>query len=256
MINYAILPAHDLQNIAAGTLIKDPLLKNEIKGVTFDHFTLKGKGRFVEESGGDHYVVLLFLKTDPAILIVNEKNYPVSSESIVRIPYGAGYEIRAGDMQELHFLRIRKHLNKKDIRVITEKPGDHNFLYSKPFSACPVYTEDIKSEKTVNRMMLPEGLVPRFCMGSVETTGPDEVGEHDHPMLDQVFLGQQGCRCTVHADGKKRILTEDMLLHVPLGSKHSVTVEKGDKLSYIWMDFFLSLEGQKYMEEQHHLEDE
>jgi quercetin dioxygenase-like cupin family protein len=91
-------------------------------------------------------------------------------------------------------------------------------------------------------------------MGSVETKGPDSVGEHSHPMLDQLFLGLEGCKCTCYADGEEVGLTENMLLHIPLGSRHSVSVEDGDTLSYIWLDFFLTLNGEKYMNEQHHIE--
>jgi len=61
----------------------------------------------------------------------------------------------------------------------------------------------------------------------------------------------QGC-----AGDEEALLTENLLLHIPLGSRHGVTVSEGKKLTYIWMDFFLSLEGQKYMEEQHHMEND
>jgi hypothetical protein len=59
-----------------------------------------------------------------------------------------------------------------------------------------------------------------------------------------------------HAEGEQILLTENMLLHIPLGSKHSVSVESGDTLAYIWFDFFLSHEGEKYMSEQHQMDDE
>jgi hypothetical protein len=105
-------------------------------------------------------------------------------------------------------------------------------------------------------MILPEGFVPRFCMGSVETTGPDLVAEHEHPMLDQLFLGLADCKCTCLADGDQTILSENMMLHIPLGSKHSVSVEEKDTLAYIWFDFFFTLQGQDYMREQHKMEDD
>jgi hypothetical protein len=75
-------------------------------------------------------------------------------------------------------------------------------------------------------------------------------------MLDQIFLGLEGCRCYCYADGEEEILTENMILHIPLCSKHYVKVKEGDKLAYIWMDFFLTIEGEKYMGEQHHVEEE
>jgi quercetin dioxygenase-like cupin family protein len=92
-------------------------------------------------------------------------------------------------------------------------------------------------------------------MGSVETSGPDIVAEHDHPMLDQLFLGLKGCRCHCYAGAEHALLEENMLLHIPLGSKHHVEVGEGDRLAYIWLDYFLTMEGQKYMNEQHQMKD-
>jgi quercetin dioxygenase-like cupin family protein len=142
------------------------------------------------------------------------------------------------------------------VQVIKNKIDNFDTLYIKALADCPTYKEDIKSDKTLNRMILPEGLVPRFAMGSVETEGPDEVGEHDHPMLDQIFFGLKGCKCSCFANGEETVLTENMMLHIPLASKHYVSVAEGDKLAYIWMDFFLTLEGEKYMGEQHQVEEE
>jgi hypothetical protein len=74
-------------------------------------------------------------------------------------------------------------------------------------------------------------------------------------MLDQLFLGLDSCECHVYADGSEAVLKQNMLLHIPLASNHSSSVDGGKKLNYLWMDFFLSLEGQKYMNEQHHMVD-
>ncbi|MFK7813404.1 MAG: hypothetical protein AB8B59_13005, partial [Maribacter sp.] len=37
------------------------------------------------------------------------------------------------------------------------------------------------------------------------------------------------------------------LLHIPLGSSHGVTVEENKKMNYMWMDFFLTREGQEWL---------
>jgi hypothetical protein len=75
-------------------------------------------------------------------------------------------------------------------------------------------------------------------------------------MLDQLFLGLKGCKCSCYADGAETLLTENTLLHIPLGSRHSTSVAEGELLSYIWFDFFLTLEGQRYMSEQHKMDDQ
>lgn len=126
-----------------------------------------------------------------------------------------------------------------------ENPGETDVRHNRPpyfqlYSKCKTYREAIKSEKTVNRTLLPVGAVPRFCMGSVETFGPDEVAPHSHPMLEQLFLGLAGNRCTVTADGEEAALEEGVLLHIPRGSEHGASVQEGCLLRYVWMDYFLS----------------
>ena len=255
MISSVLLPACDLRNSNRKVEISDLFSEREITGVIFQFISVKETGRFTGQADKDHYDVLLTLKTGEAFLKTGETGHILGPRSIVRIPYGDSYTVTNKKKEDFCFLRIRKDLDEKDIAEIRNKPEDHAGLYLRAFEDCPVYTEDIKSEKTVNRMMLAEGMVPRFCMGSVETMGPDEVAEHEHPMLDQVLLGLEDCQCTVHAGDEEALLMENLLLHIPLGSRHGVTVAEGEKLTYIWMDFFLSLEGQKYMEEQHHIKD-
>jgi quercetin dioxygenase-like cupin family protein len=113
-----------------------------------------------------------------------------------------------------------------------------NLPFFLPYSQCNTYREAIKSEKTVNRTMLREETVPRFCMGSVQTEGPDEVGAHAHPMLEQLFFGLESNDCIVTADGEEAKFGEGTLLHIPVGSMHGAHVPDSHRLHYVWMDLF------------------
>lgn len=119
------------------------------------------------------------------------------------------------------------------------------------YSQCDTYREAIKSAKTVSRTIIPPDVVPRFCMGSVEAVGPDEVGAHAHPILEQLFWGLPGSECVVTADDAAAVFEERMLLHVPLGSRHGVRVDAGKRLHYVWMDFFRTAEDLTYIHQQH-----
>ncbi len=244
-----------LEGKQPGTLIKDIVLEHEIQDVFIDYFSIKGERKTEEPAHTGAMDILLTVGGEGTLETGNLK-YKINSNTIIRIPYNKSYTIKVDANRELFFIRLQKLLDEKDIQVIKNKISDYSELYFKPLANCPTYTEDIKSEKTINRMILPEGLVPRLAMGSVETEGPDEVSEHEHPMLDQIFFGLEGCSCKCFADGEEALLTENLMLHIPLASKHYVSVAKGDKLAYIWMDFFLSLEGEKYMGEQHQMEEE
>ncbi|MCF6356703.1 MAG: hypothetical protein L3J54_02755 [Draconibacterium sp.] len=249
-----IIQTNRLESKSAGSLIKNIVLENEVQDVLIEFFSIKGEYKLDVSAKPDILDVLLTVDGE-CLLQTNDSDYKINTSTITRIQYNKSYSIKVDNKKEFNFIRLRKLLDKKDLQVIESRIEDFNSLYIKALADCPTYTEDIKSEKTLNRMILPEGLVPRFAMGSVETQGPDEVGEHEHPMLDQIFFGLKGCRCSCFANGEETVLTENMMLHIPLASKHYVSVADGDKLAYIWMDFFLTLEGEKYMGEQHQVEE-
>jgi quercetin dioxygenase-like cupin family protein len=119
------------------------------------------------------------------------------------------------------------------------------------YSHCDSYTEAIKSPKTISRTIVPTHTIPRFCMGSVETVGPDTVGAHSHPMLEQLLFGLPANACLVTADGTDAEFREGMLLHIPRGSWHGVRVEAGRRLHYVWMDFFKNEADLTYIQDQH-----
>jgi mannose-6-phosphate isomerase-like protein (cupin superfamily) len=235
-----------------GYINRTLVMGNEIEGVHIEYISVKGPQLVSEAPGPDHYHVLLSLSGKAKLDLRGGENQ-VNNNFIIKIPYDTEYNIRVEVDHKFNYLIIRKSLDVKDRQVMLQDRKSHDRLYLKLISDCQTYTEDIKSDQTVNRIILPEGMVPRLCMGSVQTTGPDEVKEHNHPMLDQLFFGLTDCNCTCYAGNEKAVLTENTLLHIPLGSKHSVTVAEGQKLSYVWFDFFITLEGQKYLNEHHHM---
>lgn len=231
------------------------VMKNEIDEVYPEYVAVKGPYRQQSVSDLGYYHVLLSLG-GRGMLTVDGQDFVMQGKYIAKIPFNTAYELGVGQGNEFYCLIIRKQLNDKDSVEIEKEPEKHSELYFKAFSECPTYTEEIKSPKTLNRMILPERIVPRFCIGTVETAGPDEVGAHEHPMLEQLFLGLPGCECTVYADDASILLSENMIVHIPPGSMHSVKVAEGDKLSYVWLDFFKTIEGQDYIGEQHRMGDE
>lgn len=254
-MNTEIISTDRFSENSSKQFIKTMILKNEVQDVLIEYISIKGNYTFELPAKTTILDVLLTINGEGK-LILNDADYEINASSIARIQYNTEYKIEVDEGSEFNFIRLRKLLDKKDVALIKNKIKDFSELYLKSLADCPTYKEDIKSEKTLNRMILPEGLVPRFAMGSVETEGPDEVGEHDHPMLDQIFFGLKDCRCSCFADGKETVLTENMMLHIPLGSKHYVSVAEGNNLAYIWMDFFLTLKGEKYMGEQHQMDEE
>jgi hypothetical protein len=149
----------------------------------------------------------------------------------------------------LQFLEFIIDLSQTDVTEMEENAPKFPIFLS--YSDCKTYKEKIKSEKTVSRTLLSEYTFPRLCIGSVETTGDDHVAAHRHPMLEQLFFGLQDNDCIVKADESEMEFKESVLLHIPLGSNHSVDVQKPKKLHYIWIDLFRERKGMDWITQEH-----
>ena len=172
----------------------------------------------------------------------------VEPESIA-IPFASdNIEIEVSHGDTLHFLQFIKKQSDQDLADMKLFPEENKYdIFFTRFSDCESYTEKIKSPNTVSRTVLPQDIIPRVALGTVETIGPDKVGAHEHAMLDQLFLGLTDNDVIVHADGSLTEFKEYSLLHIPIGSSHGVTVDENKKLYYMWMDFFISKEGQEWL---------
>jgi aromatic ring-cleaving dioxygenase len=229
------------------------VLPGAIKGVTVELVSIIGPGRHIEPSNSAREVVWLIL-AGKGTLLTKDKTYAIEGETIARAPNGWACQIDVPRGEALHALRVRRQLTADDQAELKKYPENNAAPHVKTFSECPAYREAIKSPKTVSRTLLPENYVPRMAMGTVETTGPDKVGAHRHPMLEQLFLGLKDNDITVIADDAKANLTAFSILHIPLGSDHGAEVADGKKLYYVWMDFFAAKEGQEYLKMHQPLE--
>ena len=162
---------------------------------------------------------------------------------------GKPVKIVGSEKAGLTFLVLNLNLTPADLADLSTFDERCRLPYLKKFSEGERYAEKIKSPQTISRTVLPEGIVPRMAIGTVESRGPDAVARHCHPMLEQYFLGLEGNDITVITDGVKTRLGAGELLHIPLGSNHGVEVAEGDRLHYLWIDFFLDRQGQDWLKE-------
>lgn len=223
------------------------VLENEIKGIEVTHITLN-KGALKKESLEEGYkFVYLFIKGQGQV-IVNNEHYDIVPETIFLPNSKREISVEASNEDTLHFLKISSELTELDILSLKEFPkkNTENIYFSK-FIDCEAYTEPIKSPNTISRTILPNKYIPRIAMGTVETIGPDKVGAHEHAMLEQLFLGLTDNQVIVYADDAKIDFPAYSVLHIPLGSSHSVEVKEKKKMYYVWMDFFLDSKGEEWL---------
>lgn len=222
------------------------LLKGEIPGVTVDEVSIVGPGRHEERADPKQAVVWLFVDGQGS-LRTGKESFAIDGETIARAPQGYSWTVEVPAGAVLHGVRVKRVLTASDLAELKKYPQNNAAPLVKKFRDCTPYGEAIKSPKTVSRTLLPENYVPRMAMGTVETSGPDVVGRHKHPMLEQIFLGLRGSDITVLADEDKANLTPFSILHIPLGSNHGAEVAEGKHLHYVWMDFFQATEGQEWL---------
>jgi hypothetical protein len=227
--------------------VQKEVLEGEISGVsTF----------YLEVPEGQSYVykpvkgsVSVFLVTHgTGSISQGSSQFDVSNVNLFVPSVHETASVKAG-RGSLGVLEIRIMLNADEFKSVSQETG--KLPYFVDYTKCAEYKEAIKSPKTTSRTIIPENIIPRFCLGSVETSGPDEVGAHAHPMLEQLFFGLPANDCTVKADEAVTEFSENMLLHIPLGSTHGVKVEDGKHLYYIWMDLFRSQKDMSYIKENH-----
>jgi hypothetical protein len=235
-------------DLPAGELVFcEELLPGEIADSKIKHFAFTGPTNQKLQFSKENVDMLLFIKGNGQLKTDSSTLNLVPESIAIPIAYKS-LKIEVPEGSVLHFIRFTKKLSEQDKKDMETFPAENKYdIYFAKFEDCEPYTEKIKSPNTVSRTVLPADIIPRVALGTVEAPGPDEVGAHEHAMLDQLFLGLTDNDIVVHADGASAHLKEYSLLHIPLGSSHGVTVEENKKMYYMWMDFFLTKEGQEWL---------
>ncbi|PKQ65048.1 hypothetical protein BZG02_04235 [Labilibaculum filiforme] len=232
------------------------VLENEIDGIKVDHIALTGDFVSEESMEKGYKFIYLFIKGNGNV-VANKEDYSIVPETIFLPNSVPVISVSSNKNDTLHFIKISSKLSEQDINDLKEFPKENTQNpYFARFSDCEPYTEPIKSPNTVSRTVLPNKYIPRIAMGTVETIGPDKVDAHEHGMLEQLFLGLTNNEVVVFADEAKVEFPAYSLLHIPLGSSHSVEVKNGKKMYYMWMDFFLDKKGEEWLKTHNTLKEE
>lgn len=239
------------------TVFSEELMPNEVIDTKIQHIAFVGPTVQTIELAPDDFSNMIIAIKGNGVLKSGGKSYELVPESIAIpiTPKSVEIEVKAGEI--LHFVQFTKVITAQDLLDRAEYPQENRYdVYYTKFEDCEAYVEPIKSPNTVSRTVLPGDIIPRIALGTVGAPGPDEVGAHEHPMLDQLFLGLADNDIVVSADGASARLGQFALLHIPLGSMHGVTVGDNKEMYYLWMDFFMSRDGQDWLNTHQAIEGE
>lgn len=223
------------------------ILENEIEGINVEHVTIKNGNELVDCIDEGFKAIYLFVSGAGSV-VAEDISYEIVPETIFLPNAVKQIKIKSNNDAASHYLKVSCQLSAQDQLDLQALPAENtkNVYYAK-FSDCQSYSEEIKSPNTVSRTILSNKYIPRVAMGTVQTKGPDKVAAHKHPMLEQLFLGLSHNNCIVYADDYKVNFPQYSVLHIPLGSTHSVSVEKDEVMYYVWMDFFLDRKGEEWL---------
>ncbi|MBM4153210.1 MAG: hypothetical protein FJ220_06790 [Kiritimatiellaceae bacterium] len=227
--------------------VKNPeqqILPNEIKGAeTFMLSLQRGNGLDTTSLPG-HQIILLIISGE-AVANSQNQSFTLTRRSLFAAKPGEFAALTA--TTDCKILKIQMELYPE------EKVNIQHALYPmvRHYAACEKYRDYFKSEKTVSRTLVHPFTLPRFCMGSVETTGIDRIEPHAHAMLDQLFYSFEDNSCDLLIDDASYRFEGNRLLHIPLGSAHGVQANPGDVVNYIWIDFFESSAAMQYLVDVH-----
>lgn len=229
-------------------LRKEILGKINIDGSSFSSISIPPHGQLALYGREDEIRLLIFYADECEVEYLGEKTSIDEVAVFVQHPkepvvlYAGNETIRILEL-------ILDMKNDEDIAEMKNLDIASTGLFC--YSDSPVYSEDIKSSKTISRTLLPGNIVPRISIGSVYTEGEDMVAEHTHPMLEQFFLSLEKNDSTILVDGEKTLFPQNTIVHIPLGSKHGVSVDTGKTLHYLWIDVFKDAGEMTYLEEHH-----
>lgn len=222
------------------------LLDQEIKDTSVSFIGLSEGESMIASPSLKAIKIFILCSGDAAFssVAMNEPGVYVASPSEpIEISTQAGCEI----------LLLERFILEEEMKEVLNASSlfPHHIL----FSEAPTYKEDCKSEKTTSRMIVPARIIPRFAMGSVETSGDDLVAKHTHPMLEQYFFGLIGNDCSLLIDNLEYPFEENHLVHIPLGSDHGVKSVGNQIIRYLWLDFLFDEKSLEYMDSAHKMDE-
>ncbi len=223
------------------------LCKGEIPGARPVHHTVEAGGELKFAADAGYYHILILIEGEVEFLYEG-KSYKYDSR-VTFVP-ASDKELTVKANSHVQLLEVQWDIFPEDAAMLEEYKTE--FPINVPYQESIQYIDPNKSKKTISRMMIPQRVIPRFSIGSVESIGEDLVKSHAHPMLDQFFFSFPENDMDVMINGEPIHMLGNIILHIPLGADHGVVVHEGKHMHYMWIDFMPDNElALKRLDERH-----
>ena len=171
------------------------------------------------------------------IIKAGKKIFPIDEQSVFIPDFDQDkLEITAGDT-DIEFIHITGTMNDTDRRQMS------HCQYVLPrfvrFSEAIQYTERFTQEsgaKVKQHSVIAGRHLGRYTMGWVIGKGPDFVGQHTHPSLEQWYFMLQGADFTYDAGDRSIAVKEGDVSFTPHGTSHGSTCKEEGFINYVWFE--------------------
>lgn len=214
------------------------ILSETCPGITICKCCLKSGSTFeVETYAESDRMQLLFFTTCSGIVKSGKKIYMIDDQAVFVPDFNRERVFITAADTDLYFIRITGLMTEIDHRQMK------NCQYVLPrfvrLRESIEYTERFTQEsgsKVVSHSIIAGRHLGRYTMGWNIGAGPDFIGQHTHPTLEQWYFMIDGSKFTYVAGGDEILVNEGDVSFTPHGTSHGSECGEDGFINYVWFE--------------------
>lgn len=196
-----------------------------------------GKEKKLEVFGEDEKMQLLFFTTKSGVLKSGNTIYEIDDQAVFIPDFDRQDVVLIAGDEEVQFIRITGPMTEVDHRQMK------NCQYVLPrfvrLRESIEYTERFTQEsgsKVVSHSIIAGRHLGRYTMGWNIGVGPDFIGQHTHPTLEQWYFMIDGSQFNYLAGGNVIPVEEGDISFTPHGTSHGSECTEDGYINYVWFE--------------------